>query len=179
VSAADSANAVTVSDVKLESAMMPAMTRLLVAVGFGAFVVLFVALPLDLRFRADPLPWPESALATWLGGLWPAVLLEGALLAGAAVIATWVLYRVLHGLQPVIDANALAQAQFLDALDPRYVNLAIALAAALSLFLELALIRWQSSVLEFLAFYKNFSLLACFAGLGLGYALAARSRIPP
>jgi len=158
--------------------MMPAMTRLLVAVGFGAFVVLFVALPLDLRFRADPLPWPESALATWLGGLWPAVLLEGALLAGAAVIATWVLYRVLHGLQPVIDANALAQAQFLDALDPRYVNLAIALAAALSLFLELALIRWQSSVLEFLAFYKNFSLLACFAGLGLGYALAARSRIP-
>ena len=33
-------------------------------------------------------------------------------------------------------------------------------------------------VLEFLAFYKNFSLLACFAGLGLGYALAARDRIP-
>jgi spermidine synthase len=42
----------------------------------------------------------------------------------------------------------------------------------------LAIIRWQSSVLEFLAFYKNFSLLACFAGLGLGYALAARDRIP-
>src|SRR5262249_49922603 len=58
------------------------------------------------------------------------------------------------------------------------VDLAIALAAALSLFLELALIRWQSSVLEFLAFYKNFSLLACFAGLGLGYALAGRTRIP-
>ena len=52
------------------------------------------------------------------------------------------------------------------------VDLAIAISAALSLFLELALIRWQSSVLEFLAFYKNFSLLACFAGLGLGYALA-------
>ncbi len=51
-------------------------------------------------------------------------------------------------------------------------------AAALSLVLELALIRWQSSVLEFLAFYKNFSLLACFAGLGLGYALATRDRIP-
>jgi hypothetical protein len=51
------------------------------------------------------------------------------------------------------------------------------LSAVLSLFLELTLIRWQSSVLAFLAFYKNFSLLACFAGLGLGYALAARDRI--
>lgn len=28
---------------------------------------------------------------------------------------------------------------------------------------------------EFFAFYKNFSLLACFAGLGIGYALS-RSR---
>src|SRR5215467_15764487 len=59
-----------------------------------------------------------------------------------------------------------------------YIDAAIVVSTALSLFLELALIRWQSSVLEFLAFYKNFSLLACFAGLGLGYALAARDRIP-
>src|SRR6202007_394132 len=78
----------------------------------------------------------------------------------------------------ILDANALAQAHFLDTLDPRNVDLAIAISAALSLFLELAVIRWQSSVLEFLAFYKNFSLLACFAGLGLGYALAGRNRIP-
>ena len=60
----------------------------------------------------------------------------------------------------------MAQAQFLDTLNPRYVDVAIVFSAALSLFLELALIRWQSSVLQFLAFYKNFSLLACFAGLG-------------
>src|SRR6516162_2597877 len=66
----------------------------------------------------------------------------------------------------------------LDSLDIRYVDAAILFSAALSLFIELALIRWQSSVVVFLAFYKNFSLLACFTGLGLGYALATRSRIP-
>ena len=42
----------------------------------------------------------------------------------------------------------------------------------LSLFLELAVIRWHGSEWEMFAFYKNFSLLACFLGLGLGYALA-------
>ena len=58
-----------------------------------------------------------------------------------------------------------------------YVGVAIVGAAALSLFLELAVIRWQSTVFEFFAFYKNVSLLSCFAGLGLGYALADRRRI--
>jgi hypothetical protein len=33
-------------------------------------------------------------------------------------------------------------------------------------------------VWEFFAFYKNLGLLSCFAGLGLGYALARRDRIP-
>ena len=31
---------------------------------------------------------------------------------------------------------------------------------------------------ELFAFYKNLSLLACFAGLGLGYALARAPRLP-
>jgi hypothetical protein len=57
------------------------------------------------------------------------------------------------------------------------VDLAILGAAALSLFLELAVIRWQAAVFEFFAFYKNVGLLSCFAGLGLGYALAHRERI--
>ena len=93
------------------------------------------------------------------------------------MIATWGLFHLLRKLEPLLNANALAQAQYLDKLDPAYVDLAILFSAALSLFLELALIRWQSSVLIFLAFYKNFSLLACFAGLGLGYALSGRNRI--
>ena len=77
-----------------------------------------------------------------------------------------------------IDSNAQEQNDFLDFLSPRYIDWAIFGAAALSLFLELAIIRWQGTVFEFFAFYKNFSLLCCFAGLGLGYALADRRSIP-
>lgn len=105
-------------------------------------------------------------------------LLEFVLLACGAVLAIVALYYLLKKLAPILDADAFAQAQFLDNLDLQCVDVAIVGSAALSLVLELALIRWQSSVLEFLAFYKNFSLLACFAGLGLGYALATRDRIP-
>src|SRR5262249_13463967 len=136
--------------------------------------------PIGLWFGADDQGSLESTLIARLGtdGLRSPLVFEGALLFGAAVIAALAFLAVLRKLQPALDANALGQAYYLDTLDPRYLDLAIAFSAALSLFLELALIRWQSSVLEFLAFYKNFSLLACFAGLGLGYALAARSRIP-
>jgi len=77
-----------------------------------------------------------------------------------------------------LDGEARAQASFLDGVAPRWLDLAIFGSAALSLLLELAVIRWQSAVFEFFAFYKNFSLLACFAGLGLGYALSKRDHIP-
>jgi hypothetical protein len=45
------------------------------------------------------------------------------------------------------------------------------LASALSLFLELVLIRWVASELRIFAFYKNFALIGAFLGLGLGFAL--------
>jgi hypothetical protein len=152
------------------------MLRMLLAVGCGAFFILFVIIPFSLRLGADDTTWPAGVLVDALGraGLW----LEGALLCGAAVLATWGLFHLLRRLEPAIDGNGLAQGHYLDSLDIRYVDAAIIFSAALSPFIELALIRWQSSVVVFLAFYKNFSLLACFAGLGLGYALAPRSRIP-
>lgn len=137
------------------------MVRILVAVGFGSFMIL-ITLPLT------------APSASWS----PAFLLKSALLVGAAAVATFALYYLLRKVERFLDDDARLEAGFLDNVDPKYVDAAIVLSAALSLFLELALIRWQSSVLEFLAFYKNFSLLACFAGLGLGYALANRSRIP-
>ena len=56
-----------------------------------------------------------------------------------------------------------------------YLAVAIVASAALSLLLELAIIRWHGTVFEFFAFYKNYGLLACFAGLGLGYARATRA----
>jgi len=144
-----------------QHAMIRAMVRMLVAVGFGSFLIL-ITLPL------------AAGTALWS----PAVLLKGVLRAGIAVVAAVALYYLLRKLERSLDNDAILEARFLDTSDPRYVDVAIVFSAALSLFLELAIIRWQSTVLEFLAFYKNFSLLACFAGLGLGYALANRSRIP-
>ncbi len=160
-------NAAGTVDVKDESGLMRAMLRLLVAIGFGAFIVLIVVVPLRMRYGAAHADVSVNA-----------AILEGVLLGAVALAATWALSYLLRKLEPLLNANAFAQAQYLDKLDSRYVDPAIVFSAGLSLFLELALIRWQSSVLIFLAFYKNFSLLACFAGLGLGYALAGRSRIP-
>lgn len=84
----------------------------------------------------------------------------------------------LKKLEHRLDKEAQEQALFLDNISPRFADLAIVLTAAISLFLELEITRWQSSVLVFLAFYKNFTLIACFGGLGLGYSLASRTRIP-
>jgi SAM-dependent methyltransferase len=107
------------------------------------------------------------------------VPLGGTALALAVAAGAILLFRrLLRRLEPWLDADAGHQAAFLDTLPLRYVDLAIAGAAGLSLFLELGVIRWQGTVFEFFAFYKNFGLLACFAGLGLGYALATRDRIP-
>ena len=102
---------------------------------------------------------------------------------GAAYLAILTVVMVLVSgfllrYEPLIDTNARLQAEFLDTLPSQYLNLAIFGSAALSLFAELAVIRWQASVFEFFAFYKNFSLLSAFVGLGLGYALANRDRIP-
>ncbi len=100
---------------------------------------------------------------------------------GAALLvlaATVGLARAMRRLSPTIESLAAGQARFLDEIAPRRVPLAIVASAALSLFLELAIIRWQGTEWEVFAFYKNFGLLACFLGLGLGYALASGPSIP-
>jgi SAM-dependent methyltransferase len=159
--------------------MLRSVIRILVPTVFGSFLVLIavlVALPFSASLHGVKVGERAQAMGAGLSS--PAFLVKTTLLAVLAILAAIALYYILRKLQPFLDCDALQQAAFLDTFDPKYVDLAIVVSAALSLFMELALIRWQSSVLEFLAFYKNFSLLACFAGLGLGYALANRSRIP-
>jgi spermidine synthase len=70
------------------------------------------------------------------------------------------------------------QAHHVDSVDLRRVTLLLTMASALSLFGELSLIRWHSSIFPLFALYKNFSLLACFAGLGFGYAISDRRHLP-
>ena len=127
------------------------------------------------RYRAQHILAPEGDwIGTATGSL---VRWQAFVLVGLVVAATAVVWRALLWFEPRVEATARQQADFLASLPARYVDLAIFGSAALSLFLELAIIRWQATVFEFFAFYKNLSLLACFAGLGLGYALAGRKHI--
>jgi spermidine synthase len=50
----------------------------------------------------------------------------------------------------------------------------LALVSALTLFLELLMIRWVSSEVRIFAYFKNFVLVACFLGFGVGCYLCRR-----
>ena len=70
--------------------------------------------------------------------------------------------------------------------EDRFVNLStaektrlIVLVTMVSLLLELVMIRWLASVFPVFSFFKNFTLLACFLGLGAGYAVAEKQRCAP
>ena len=49
------------------------------------------------------------------------------------------------------------------------------LASFLTLFAELAFIRWIAVEVRIFAYFKNLALLLCFVGFGLGCALASKS----
>ena len=55
----------------------------------------------------------------------------------------------------------------------------IVLVTMLSLLLELVMIRWLASIFPVYSFYKNFTMLACFLGLGAGYAVAEKQPCAP
>jgi hypothetical protein len=85
---------------------------------------------------------------------------------------TFVFYRLVGKLESHLQEESKNQAAFLEGLPDSYLAVAIVASAAVSLLLELAIIRWHGTVFEFFVLYKNYGLLACFAGLGLGYALS-------
>ncbi len=63
-------------------------------------------------------------------------------------------------------------------IDPQELGAArygrLALISGLSLFLEMQMIRWVSSEIRVFAYFKNFVLVACFLGFGLGCMLCRR-----
>jgi SAM-dependent methyltransferase len=122
-----------------------------------------------------------AAASTWiLGGgradaaFWVPIATLALFSVGTAL---WIGARI-GRVRQALETFGEAQARFLDELPASQIPLAIAVSAGVSLFLELAVIRWHGTEWEVFAFYKNFSLLACFLGLGLGYALAREPRIP-
>jgi len=65
----------------------------------------------------------------------------------------------------------------IDSLPKSQLSLWIAVASGLGLFVELMMIRVHSSYFQLFAYLKNVSLLSCFLGLGIGYALAKKRRL--
>ncbi|MCC7528951.1 MAG: hypothetical protein IT342_10540 [Candidatus Melainabacteria bacterium] len=107
-----------------------------------------------------------------------------AMLGGTVLLIFGAVYRVMsrsprvaNSLE-VICQDAEEMHKFVESLSPGKLALAIAISAALGLLLELSLIRWQGTLFLVFAYYKNFSLLSCFAGLGLGYAASKQKQIP-
>jgi hypothetical protein len=96
-----------------------------------------------------------------------------------SIVLILLFHRLVTFLQPLFEAQANDQRTWFDGFPDRFLPLAIFGSAAVSLALELSIIRWQGTVFQFFAFYKNYGLLACFAGLGLGYALAQNQQIIP
>lgn len=88
------------------------------------------------------------------------------------------LFCFLRRSESTIEELSRQQTSFLDRLPDRWIMPGIFLSAALSLVLELVLIRWQGSVSPLFALYKNFGLLACLSGLGLGYSISGRRSLP-
>src|SRR6202795_5416127 len=50
------------------------------------------------------------------------------------------------------------------------------LISAIALYTEVVLIRWMSAEIRMFAYLKNFTLFACFLGLGLGMMRRGRGR---
>lgn len=59
----------------------------------------------------------------------------------------------------------------------RWIRPAIFLASALTLYVEMVMVRWHASCFHAFAIFKNVSLLSCFLGLGIGYGLSGRRTV--
>src|SRR6516165_2782031 len=108
------------------------------------------------------------------------VLIAARVLFGGAAVGIVLYPRWLaEKLEPEIDTmGATFEARFEDASTTHKLRL-IVLVTMLSLLLELVMIRWLAAVFPVFSFFKNFTLLACFLGLGAGYAVSSRQRCAP
>jgi spermidine synthase len=69
------------------------------------------------------------------------------------------------------------QAAWLDRLGQGQARWPIVLASAAALYIEMVMVRWHATCFHAFAIFKNVSLLSCFLGLGVGYALSGRQKI--
>ena len=85
------------------------------------------------------------------------------------------IYRVESGSQVAVTRRTWAQGlEFTPDALGGFSYRQLALVSVLGLFLELLMIRWISSEIRVFAYFKNFVLIACFLGFGLGCYLSRR-----
>ena len=106
------------------------------------------------------------------------VLVTAKVAIGAAALVVVVYPAWLAGpLERQIDQmGALFEGAYADAATAEKIRM-IVLVTMVSLLLELIMIRWLASVFPVFSFFKNFTLLACFLGLGAGYAVAGKAAL--
>jgi SAM-dependent methyltransferase len=74
------------------------------------------------------------------------------------------------------DALHDEQSEALERLPSAWTRPAVVVASALTLYVEMVLVRWHGTCFHAFAIFKNVSLLSCFLGLGIGYGLSGRRR---
>jgi SAM-dependent methyltransferase len=107
----------------------------------------------------------------WGDARGPTILLVAG--AGAPLLARLVWNQSLRW-RPRWSKLLERHARKIDSLPMRLDWLWIALGAGLGLYLELAMIRFHGCCFQLFAFFKNLSMLSCFLGLGIGYAISRR-----
>ncbi|MBV9566121.1 MAG: hypothetical protein JOY90_37585 [Bradyrhizobium sp.] len=137
-----------------------------ICLGSLAFVYVLVAMRLFAEGDAfGPDDWLLAALRALLGAAALVVIFHPAWLS-----------RALD--RRIDEMGALFEGQLALASAAEKIRL-IVLVTMVSLLLELVMIRWLASVFPVFSFFKNFTLLACFLGLGAGYAVADKERCAP
>src|SRR5262249_27840488 len=75
------------------------------------------------------------------------------------------------------DAIHEEQSEYIEQIAPGWTRVAVFVSSALTLYIEMVMVRWHASCFHAFAIFKNVSLLSCFLGLGIGYGLSGRRRI--
>ena len=143
---------------------MVATAKLLTFIGFllGSFSTF--ALLYNKLFTNEKLAGLSAAISMLVVGLAVAWIAGGRI----SHLST----RWLAKIEPWMESCALEIQEWSANASLPTLRVSLIVTAALSLFLELVLIRWESGVFAVFALYKNFTLLSCFCGLGIGYAKA-------
>ena len=89
-----------------------------------------------------------------------------------SALAVFVVYRLFHRLRTAEATPGRLEVDIQELGGFSYRQLI--LISALSLFVEMLMIRWVSSEIRIFAYFKNFVLVACFLGFGLGCYLCRR-----